>query len=227
MVFSAGFKGAPGRGGALVGEAFFPGDGICSFGESQLLFIVGEAWVSSKLPVLESPLPGAPARPPCQAPPLSLLLGIQLLSIKQDQGPDFPAFDVWPALLILQGKAAHETVPALGLTLTVLSGPYHNTGPQPCVHCKPDEIECHRTSQQPCSVHSANYFGFLLNTPKPSGLRFNLPIYTEKLMTKNRKPVLCFNLCNSSSIPQHRKPEASREKVNKLFAFHCGFSKET
>jgi hypothetical protein len=36
--------------------------------------------------------------------------------------------------------------------------------------------------------------------PKPSGLRFGLLIYTKKVMTKNRKPILCFNPCDSESV---------------------------
>lgn len=113
LALSAEFKEAPGKGGALVGKAFFPRGGTVALLKTSSPSGSTKSG-SSKLPAFESPLPGPAALTKV------LLLEIQLLSTKPDHGPHFPTFDIWPALLILPGQSCHKRLFPLWVRLTLV-----------------------------------------------------------------------------------------------------------
>lgn len=188
LVFSAGFKGAPGKGGALVGETFFPGGGTKALVKSQLLFVDGKAWVfSATCPWVPSARPHYSHRSPSAENPAA--------SIKRDNRPDFPTFDIWPVLPIIPGQSCLKR---LFHSLMPVSQPQYTWSPACPMSIrklmKLNVTERH-SSFPPYTLLIALTFFWI--APKPSGLRLDLLIYSKKVMTKNRKPVLCFNLCNS------------------------------
>lgn len=130
-----------------------------------------------------------------------------------------------------RAKLPQEIVPTLGPTYPRCPlGPYHTT-PWYLVPCpvsirklmKLNVTERHRSFALYTLLIALTFFWI---APKPSGLRFDLLIYTKKAMTKNRKPFLCFNFCNSSSIPDIENQKLLEKKWTRFLHFTVHFPRK-